>query len=130
MMTINKAEKITGWRLWEQPEGVLAVQEGDSVLFEPVVGETLSDTLQRFVDWNYKLVCIQVVVKQDSCCAFCGKRTALECDHIVMRSKEREDSIESLRALCHACHTKRHRHQIGGEYVIEDANLEENLVNA
>lgn len=44
---------------------------------------------------------------------FHGYGYCLEIDHIVKRSRSRDDRMENLRTLCFVCHRRRHNGQAG-----------------
>ncbi|MYK03016.1 MAG: HNH endonuclease [Gemmatimonadales bacterium] len=37
-------------------------------------------------------------------CVLCGKRSRLECDHIVRLEDEGTNDLENLRTVCRGCH--------------------------
>ena len=50
-----------------------------------------------------------VFERDNYACVACGKRSRLECDHIVAVADGGSDDLANLRTLCRTCHMNRNR---------------------
>lgn len=107
-MTTAKAARITGCGI-----GVVridnkyrAIASEGSVLIAECRDYSPSGALSRLVEAVYRILSARQREKQRGRCANCNELRPLEMDHIIPRSKGRED--RQIRGLCRACHVVRH----------------------
>jgi hypothetical protein len=65
-----------------------------------VKGKTKEDSLTLLLNTIYQARSAWVMKKQRYRCAECGELNRLEIDHIIPRSKGRDDRLTNLRAIC------------------------------
>lgn len=110
-MSPQKLERITGHVVAVSESGrnfsVVCDCDEVAVLLEEtgVAKEALGRLLYRIYQHHAHIV----HQRQGYRCIECGHLRALETDHIVARSKGRDDRVANLRASCHNCHSIRHR---------------------
>lgn len=103
-MTTQQAERICGYRIQELavcPRFGYAAYDDAGAKVAEAIGYTPSEALKRLVEKVYKIHSEIVLKKQNYRCASCGAAgMRLEIDHIIQRSKGRDDRVTNLRGLC------------------------------
>lgn len=89
-------------RSWRNGKPYLTVSESQ-----------LRRAMDRFLSWNLASILQRKILQQNGRCALCGGQGGpMEADHIVKRSKERNDREDNIRAVHSATgcglHAKRH----------------------
>lgn len=108
-MTQKKAERITGCEIrlvqFNNQHRAIASENGAPIAecydYKPNMA------LGRLVEAVYRILSARQREKQKGRCANCGNVRPLEMDHIIPRSKGRDD--RQIRGLCTECHQIRHR---------------------
>lgn len=115
-MTKRQAERITGLEIgtMKDPLGtgvfVSAWEETTEIYF--ALEANLSRALEQLVKANYQMRSEQVRRQQGYRCFATGRIVALSIDHIVARSKGRNDRRENLRGLSAEAHERRHQGEV------------------
>ncbi len=113
-MTRRKAEEITGYQIRpvaprdEHNKFHFGAYDEKNQLLITADNHTEEIALATLVEAVYKMHSNEVLQNHGYRCAFCGSPGRLETDHIVPRSKGRDDRKSNLRPLCPSCHRRRH----------------------
>ena len=107
-MTTAKAARITGCGigLVRIDNKYRAIASEGSVPIAECHDYAPSAALSRLVERVYGILSARQREKQRGRCANCNELRPLEMDHIIPRSKGRDD--RQIRGLCRPCHVIRH----------------------
>lgn len=101
-MTLRLAERIIGFDidLYPDPDGGYVASSNWERGQETFHGRNRDAALRGLVETIYRLRSEWVMKNQGWRCKECGRLGSLEIDHIIPRSKGRDDRISNLRAVC------------------------------
>jgi 5-methylcytosine-specific restriction endonuclease McrA len=70
----------------------------------------------RLPEYEYKELCVKVLMRDGYKCRSCGLRSNLHVHHIIFRSQQGPDEMWNLLTLCSACHDGVHKDVKDGQY--------------
>jgi hypothetical protein len=114
---LGQADRIIGFDVELERQGGTWIARCNwemSVTPVEVQAEDQSDALELLVAQIYRLRSEAVRRRQKYCCAECGAGpVALEIDHVIPRSKGRDDRMSNLVGLDSGCHQRKHGIKVG-----------------
>lgn len=113
MMTIKKAETITGYRIFTRrhphTKRTMAAAETEAgQIIWAALGKDDQEAICQLVEDVYQMNSHIVMERQGWRCKECGGLRPLSAHHVKKRSHGRYDGIDNLEGLCADCHERRH----------------------
>lgn len=105
-MQLRQAEKITGLKITEEPDGFYKGIGEDGEFW--VHARDQKDAAYRLVEMHWKEVCRIVMRRQSYKCLLCAGLLPLSTHHVKLRSHGRRDRPSDLQSLCNSCHQREH----------------------
>jgi 5-methylcytosine-specific restriction endonuclease McrA len=100
VMTQKQFERVTGHELETGEHSLSTVCDCKDEHIQIRVPTGLNDPIRVLADKVYKHHSRIIMERQGYRCRECGNLGRLEIDHIVPRSKGRDDRLHNLRAVC------------------------------
>lgn len=99
---------IAGYQFFVLDKDPLSLFVGAHRPIGKVYFQRHQDLRSKLLQKCYDIRRVQCLDRAKWACEKCNRVGGLECHHKIHRSKERNDKLENLQALCNDCHGREH----------------------